>query len=274
MIDIPRHSRALPSVPPDWQLVSANITLDRKLLVIFRDAAHRGHICSLNKTAWDVYTVMENCPAFPLMDRCADGTILIASSRRKPGQLNGAVIRPDHVVEPISCGDAIEHLQLDNTGNAWIGYFDEGVFGADQLSQRGLVRLGLEGTLLCDAGEPIDDCYALNVSEDRVLASWYSDFPIAECTLEMTERNRLPRAPYPIKRLAFFEDKLLLQEAYKDGQFHFGRWVPAGWEHEESLTAVELFGCGIGQQDRLIARSSQFHLINTDKWIWVDIADF
>lgn len=272
MIDLPRRSLRLPSAPAGWSLVALNITLGGSLITLFRDLDGRGHICAHQKSTWDVLTVIDPCPDFPLLDQGLDGTVVVASARQEPGCPNGMVIRPDESTAQIYCGDAIEHLQLDAEGMAWIGYFDEGVFGDNELSQRGLVRLGLDGSLRSSPREVIDDCYALNVSEDRVLASWYSSFPVIEYTLDMAEQRRLSRAPHPVKRAAFSDERLLFQEAYKDAQFHLGQWASSGWKHERSLTADDLFGRALGRDDRLLARGSCFHLVSEDLWTSVDIA--
>jgi hypothetical protein len=67
----------------------------------------------------------------------------------------------------------------------WASYFDEGVFGAG-IGRNGLVCFDPLGEplfryaeLAQSTGMPsIDDCYALNVCNDRVWLSYYSDFPL------------------------------------------------------------------------------------------------
>ncbi|PMR60810.1 hypothetical protein C1A38_11990 [Verrucosispora sp. ts21] len=78
-------------------------------------------------------------------------------------------------------GDGIEHALTTPTGQLWIGYFDEGVYGGG--SPHGIVRLtaGLEPNWGYPFGVefgPIDDCYSLNVEGETAWACYYSSFPI------------------------------------------------------------------------------------------------
>lgn len=87
-------------------------------------------------------------------------------------------------------GHDIRYLLADGHGQVWAGYGDEGVFEApDQEQPEPPNRSGLacfDGALRPtwtfprdEADEPIDDCYALNVTDDAIWVYYYSGFPIA-----------------------------------------------------------------------------------------------
>lgn len=87
--------------------------------------------------------------------------------------------------DTINLGDAIEDVQTTSSGQIWVGYFDEGVYGGG-IGQSGLVCFDAHGSavfrysdFVTEYNLPyIDDCYALNVCDDAVWVCYYSDFPL------------------------------------------------------------------------------------------------
>jgi hypothetical protein len=91
-------------------------------------------------------------------------------------------------------GDGIQHVLTTPTGDTWVGYFDEGVYGnygwsntgPRPIGEAGLIRFGSDGTpawrFTADEAPPIDDCYALNVVGESAWACYYSDFPVVRVT--------------------------------------------------------------------------------------------
>lgn len=88
-------------------------------------------------------------------------------------------------IRSFAAGDGIEDVQADESGNIWISYFDEGVFGETTLGNSGLVCLDSSGKLVFDfqsiphpCVQSMADCYALNVcSDEEVWVCYYTDFP-------------------------------------------------------------------------------------------------
>ncbi|MEU1727320.1 hypothetical protein [Nonomuraea sp. NPDC005692] len=89
-------------------------------------------------------------------------------------------------------GDGIADVQTTLSGDIWVSYFDEGVYGnfgwgetdnPAPIGSPGLIRFGAD---LAPAwrypydGEfgAISDCYALNVTGNEAWAYYYTDFPI------------------------------------------------------------------------------------------------
>ena len=70
--------------------------------------------------------------SFPRVQPLSNGGLLIADLRASAhGPPNAHVIGPDgRVQRSIVLGDAIEHMLVDSLDRAWVGYFDEGVFGS------------------------------------------------------------------------------------------------------------------------------------------------
>ncbi|UYQ65698.1 hypothetical protein [Streptomyces peucetius] len=120
----------------------------------------------------------------PLLDALPDGGFVVADARRRG--------RADHVQIfdtlgrtswAFAVGDGIEHLLADESGDLWVGYFDEGVFGDDALGHAGLRRWSSTGEPLWElppstAGGCMADCYALNVHRGEAWAYYYTDFPL------------------------------------------------------------------------------------------------
>jgi hypothetical protein len=136
---------------------------------------------------------------FPKIEALPGGEVLIVASRChrfKDGshELNAKVF--DHagtLTREFLLGDGINHVQTDNEGRIWVGYFDEGVYGnfgwggahgPEPIGAWGLSCFNDCGKKLWDfrapAGfDPISDCYALNLSNNGAWAHYYTDFPIA-----------------------------------------------------------------------------------------------
>lgn len=105
-------------------------------------------------------------------------------------------------------GDGINHLQTDDHGLLWAGYFDEGVFGNFGWGSPGPTPLGAPGIVawsrsfdvvwaLNPAESVVSDCYAFNVSREAVVACTFAGFPIlrivvGSCTLTPTQGVRGP----------------------------------------------------------------------------------
>jgi hypothetical protein len=131
---------------------------------------------------------------FPRFDRLPDDSWIVANARWWPGSSTNArlIANDGQVLADILLGDGIEHLQCDNLGNVWVGYFDEGIYaGAEEqpaLGILGLNRFDKSGTSslppVCSDWNTwplpqISDCYAMNVVNGAVWLCTYTDFPIS-----------------------------------------------------------------------------------------------
>jgi hypothetical protein len=151
---------------------------------------------------------------------------LLVGSRATAGDLNADIFDGGGtVVSSFHAGDGIEHVQATSSGEIWIGYFDEGVFGRGELGRSGLVCLNDQGEPLLrywkDIAEPnelpgIDDCYALNVAnEDLVWTSYYSDFPLIKLRNKRLDEVWRDFPTKAVKSFAVNDDHLLMVAAYR-----------------------------------------------------------
>ncbi|MFE0134892.1 hypothetical protein ACFWY6_25470 [Streptomyces sp. NPDC059037] len=152
-------------------------------LVVTVDAEGRDHATELSALR----------ARFPRIDALPDGGFVVADARSRRSeqhvQVYDALGRESWTFR---VGDAIEQFLVDPAGRLWVGHFDEGVFGDDELSRPGLRCWSADGEPLWayeaveGAGE-IYDCYALNVGEDGVWACAYDDFALLEIDADRTD---------------------------------------------------------------------------------------
>ncbi|MFG2039114.1 hypothetical protein [Dactylosporangium sp. NPDC048998] len=124
-----------------------------------------------------------------------DGRTLVVATR------GGRAIVFDADGTPVlqgDVGDGIEHALTTLTGQVWVGYFDEGVFGGGPFGPHSIVRftadLEPDWRYPGEAGfGPIDDCYSLNVEGETAWACYHSSFPIVRMSDGMVSgwRNKI-----------------------------------------------------------------------------------
>ncbi len=85
-------------------------------------------------------------------------------------------------------GDGIQHILTTPTGNSWVGYFDEGIFGnfgwggpgPEPVGRFGINRFDQHLGLAAHAPDAYDiaDCYALTTDGETAWACCYTDWDI------------------------------------------------------------------------------------------------
>jgi hypothetical protein len=103
------------------------------------------------------------------------------------------------VTHQFSVGDGVEAALVDESGDLWVSYYDQGIYSGDELSSHGLNRFSVDGTLIWsfprDAGlAPISDCYALNVDGAEAWAYYYSPFDVVRVKGDRTDVWQTPVA--------------------------------------------------------------------------------
>jgi hypothetical protein len=131
---------------------------------------------------------------FPNIDRFDDGRWLVAASRAG-SEPNARLLAPDgQLLARFMLGDGIEHVGVDQHGQIWVGWFDEGIFGNDEWrvpneewppSSRGIGLFSADGdyqklSAFPESAGIIADCYALNIADDGAWACPYTDFPLLQ----------------------------------------------------------------------------------------------
>jgi hypothetical protein len=138
--------------------------------------------------------------AHPIVQPMPDDRILLVGARCRwrpegPDQ-NAVVVDGDGVEERWGTfGDGIEDVRATPSGEVWVSYFDEGVFGNYGWGNPGPEPIGAPGLIRWTPtlqpawrfpDQPglgsIADCYALNVDGDDAWICPYTDFPIIHVT--------------------------------------------------------------------------------------------
>ena len=125
-------------------------------------------------------------------------------------------------------GDGIQDVQVDNEGNIWTSYFDEGIlgnFGWNQpIGSPGLICWNKDGQQIWEF-EPIDgldymtDCYAMNIDADNnIWFYYYTDFPLVKLdnSKEIKFWNTDGRGS---SSLNISDNKILMADGYRQNDF-------------------------------------------------------
>ncbi|MEV6284186.1 hypothetical protein [Kribbella sp. NPDC051770] len=134
--------------------------------------------------------------AWPTAQPMPGGNVLVVGSR---SEWHEGVVAPNAILYDASgavvgeqlFGDGIQHVRATPSGQVWVGYADEGVYGnlgwgfpgPPPIGAAGLLRFGPELDLaweLPGAAAVMDDLEAINVAGEVVWASYYLDYPIVE----------------------------------------------------------------------------------------------
>ncbi|MEU9399652.1 hypothetical protein [Streptomyces sp. NPDC048242] len=124
---------------------------------------------------------------WPHVDRLPDGGFVVATSRTRRHEDANQVQIFDALgreTSSFSVGDAIEHLLVDESGQIWVGHFDENPAGIRRWSATGQLTWTSDGAPI----PGLFDCYALNVSGTTAWACPYTDFPLVEIRPDRTDR--------------------------------------------------------------------------------------
>lgn len=132
----------------------------------------------------------------PKVQPLPGGRILIVGARcqwRPEGpELNAVIFDANgHKVAEGTLGDGIEEFLTTPTGQIWVGYFDEGVYGnrgwedldVPPMGSHGLTRFtdGFEAVWQYPyeaPGGPISDVYSLNLDGEIAYSCYYTGFPL------------------------------------------------------------------------------------------------
>jgi hypothetical protein len=190
------------------------------------------------------------------------------------------------LVAEYTFGDGINKVLTTPSGDAWVGYFDEGVYGnygwggpgPEPLGSCGLARFGQSGErnwrFPSDAAAPIDDCYALNVTGETAWACYYSDFPVVRVgDGEVTVwRNQLARGAGSI----IVDDRRVgLVGSYPPGRdcLAIGEFDEADLREVGRYRLVLPDGQALPDRVRKVGRGPDLHIFHGPDWYRLSLAD-
>lgn len=114
-----------------------------------------------------------------IVQRALNGDYIIAEIRNNGIVPNCFIFDKDRKFKAMfRIGDAVEKLLVDKNYNIWVGYFDEGAFGSDNLSTRGINCFAKDGKLVTsffgDKRFSISAIDNLNIGDDGIIyiCSW------------------------------------------------------------------------------------------------------
>ena len=201
-----------------------------------------------NGYAWESLEIPTTERHYHFVQALPQGRWLLAEARALGAHPNADVFDSEgRLLRSVFLGDGIEHLQVSASGDIWVGYFDEGVYGGG-LERSGLICFDASGSpklrFLPQIAEsqglpPVDDLYALNVCRNGdVWCSYYSDFPVvrlkgmgfAEAWLEFPKKA--------VRTFAVGGKRLLMVPAYKrSGPLYMCDLAKSSIDEQELKTA-------------------------------------
>jgi hypothetical protein len=159
-------------------------------------------------------------------ERLPDNRWLLIAGRTDRQIPNGDIFdKNGNLTASLNLGDGIEHVQATHSGDIWIGYCDEGIFGGGDLAQEGLICLSQGGIpkvrffreiVDVNSVPSIDDCYALNVCRNGdTWVCYYRDFPVVRIKHYRFDESWADFPARPVSALAVNGEKLLMVPAYR-----------------------------------------------------------
>lgn len=221
---------------------------------------------------------------FPEVLSLPGDEFLVVSSRCSSKDQNANVYGVDGTRRrAFRTGDGVQSIQATVTGDVWVSYFDEGIFGncswgdGEPPSASGLARFDTEGLVTHRFSPPagggeIHDCYALNVAQEHVWAYYYSAFDLVR--IDRAGRCRAWRTPVAgADALTVHRNRVLLYGGYGDERAAavVGRLGADGLEDLQSLGIVGSGGDTL-VPDRVVGRGQFLHLLCGTNWFRVDLA--
>lgn len=183
-------------------------------------------------------------------------------------------------------GDGISDVLTDSQGNIWVGYFDEGIFGSLGWGRPGPIPIGSPGLVRFDhrlektweyegerddnepgAGLPfISDSYALNVTDEVVLAYTYTSWSIMQIRDDQVTSNRTDISG--ASQLLNSAGTYALLGGYQDesNRLAIGTLAKDGFAQVATSTSDVLRRPKLGHPPTLVARGAQLNKFSYATW--------
>jgi hypothetical protein len=192
---------------PDCSPIAYSVDVHNDAVVVWQRGVHPDRWLISRQHEQTIFATVETAArswSHILVQPLPDGEMLLATSRstwRPSGPDRNAVVIDSSgraIVEGL-LGDGISDVLTDSQGNIWVGYYDEGVMGSAGWNGPGPIPIGNSGLVRFDHRlekawsyqsmrdddrmgrlPRITDCYALNVTDDVVLAYTYTSWSIIQ----------------------------------------------------------------------------------------------
>ncbi|MBA4747176.1 MAG: hypothetical protein H2056_00530 [Sphingopyxis sp.] len=215
---------------------------------------------------------------FAKVDFLPDGRLAVVQLR---GRNNLYIYGPDDsLLLQADVGDGVEAMCCTAHGAIWISYFDEGIFGTNQLADgswppasTGLACFNESGVCVWradNAGLEIDDCYAMTSNASDVWICAYSDFNIVHISNEQATvwTNDIVGA----HAIAASGDYILLAGGYASKGDQDKVWLlRLVGNRAELLNEASLTGLGTS---RAFGRDGVLHFITNNQWHRVNVSEW
>lgn len=212
--------------------------------------------------------------------------LLLAGARcrwRADGPDRNAVIygSDGHVEAEATLGDGVGHVLATTSGEVWVGYFDEGVYGnygwgdtVAPIGSPGLIRFSPQlepvwryPSHVNNPWGAIDDCYALNVTDDAAWTCYYSGFPLVQ--IRDGEVAAGWRTPIDgAKAVAVSGNRVALFGGYSDqrDRLVIAELTGSAMRVTGTYRLVLPDGQPMPKQVTVVGRGPALHLITGDTW--------
>lgn len=210
-------------------------------------------LCFAHQSEWE-YTITDGQTSFHHAQPMPEG-ILLCNGRQKAQSPNARIYNTDgSLIRELCLGDGIQDLQTTSSGDIWVSYFDEGVFGST-VASAGLARFDAQGkqTYGFQPNAELDwiaDCYALNVdNSDQVWFYYYTPFPLVRLRRGVIDGIWRPGIA-GAHAFAIFGDRIVMHSGYSQQD-----WRLLSLNNDGSATDLGALDC-LGEDGEPLPASS------------------
>lgn len=236
---------------------------------------------------------VEDVPvAHPFFQPTAEGGFIVVGGRARHtdggAEHNALVVDADGAVVSSFCiGDGVNDVQTTPSGDIWVSYFDEGVFGnygwglsgPEPLGRSGLARWTLGGSRAYEFSPPdghpsIVDCYSLSVVGDDAWACYYTGFPVVHVRADGSV-DAWSDGVAGVHALAVAGDRLGLIGGYRgmDDRLIVADLAGGACRIRQTFQLVMPDGADVPQDARVMARGAGIHVVADGRWLSVGLGD-
>ncbi|WP_125641108.1 hypothetical protein [Nonomuraea sp. WAC 01424] len=270
------------TVVPDWASFADSRTA----------APVSAHVSTYRPHLVRTVSIAEQSLAHSHVQPLPDGGVLLVGARCHwrdgVAESNAAVHDADgKLLRAGVLGDGIADVQTTLSGDIWVSYFDEGVYGNHGWGEEdGPAPIGSPGLIRFRPDldpawrypydgefDAISDCYALNVTGDEAWAYYYMDFPIvrvrADAIAGWSTEVEGARA------LVVADDRVVLVGGYGE---HRNRVVTGSIQGETLLAdrparLVMPDGQPVPRTATRVGRGSELHVVVGRRWLKLGFED-